>query len=479
MKNSSREKNLIKNTIILSIGTICTKLITFFLLPLYTSILNTEEYGIVDLLNTLVYLLLPIVTFQVEQAVFRELIEYRNNEKGKLNIISNCILSVIVQCIIFSLICSILSPFLKNDYKIFLFFNVIVSIFASLFLQIARGLGDNKNYSIACFISAFSTIVFNIVFLVIIQLRVEGMLIGTLLGQAICAIYLFIILKLYKYIHFSSFSWKTIKRLWKYSLPLIPNAISWWVFSSSDRVIVSAFLGLSMNGILSAASKFSSMYITLYNIFDRSWIESVSLHINDEDICEYFNQIFNTVLKLFSSLVIVLIAFMPIIYKIMVDENYSLGYQIVPILLLGSLFTVGQGLIAVIYAAKKDTKAIAKTSILAAIFNIVIHLLCIRFIGIYAAAISTLIAYFVIFIYRLIDIRKRYLKINIDKHLLFSSSISIILILIVYYINNFYLNIIAMTISIIYAILCNKDTIANFINSILKGLKRGADINEN
>lgn len=47
------------------------------LLPLYTGILSTEEYGIVDLLNTLVSLLLPIVTFQVEQAVFRELIEVR------------------------------------------------------------------------------------------------------------------------------------------------------------------------------------------------------------------------------------------------------------------------------------------------------------------------------------------------------------------------------------------------------------------
>ena len=75
-----REKSLVKNTIILSIGNLFTKLITFFLLPLYTAILSTEEYGIVDLLNTLVSLLLPIVTFQIEQAVFRYLIENREKE---------------------------------------------------------------------------------------------------------------------------------------------------------------------------------------------------------------------------------------------------------------------------------------------------------------------------------------------------------------------------------------------------------------
>ena len=68
----NREKSLLKNTIIITIGKVCTQMISFFLLPLYTGILSTEEYGTVDLLNTLVSLLLPIVTFQIEMAVFRE-----------------------------------------------------------------------------------------------------------------------------------------------------------------------------------------------------------------------------------------------------------------------------------------------------------------------------------------------------------------------------------------------------------------------
>ena len=49
----SREKQLAKNTLIITVGKVCTQLISFFLLPLYTGILSTEEYGIVDLLNTL------------------------------------------------------------------------------------------------------------------------------------------------------------------------------------------------------------------------------------------------------------------------------------------------------------------------------------------------------------------------------------------------------------------------------------------
>ena len=115
-----REKNLFKNTIIISIGTICTKLITFFLLPLYTGVLSTEEYGIVDLLNTLAILVIPIVTFQVEHAVYRNLIENRNNDNEKNRIITNGIVSVCYQIFMFLALFVILSLFIKNQYKFYL-----------------------------------------------------------------------------------------------------------------------------------------------------------------------------------------------------------------------------------------------------------------------------------------------------------------------------------------------------------------------
>ena len=39
---------LLKNTVIIMLGNFGTKLISFLLLPLYTSILSTEEYGTYD-----------------------------------------------------------------------------------------------------------------------------------------------------------------------------------------------------------------------------------------------------------------------------------------------------------------------------------------------------------------------------------------------------------------------------------------------
>lgn len=90
-----KEKQLIKNTIIVGVGKVCTQFISFFLLPLYTSLLSAEEYGIVDLLNTYVALLIPIFFFQSDQAVFRFLIDVRDQEEEKKNILTNCAFATI------------------------------------------------------------------------------------------------------------------------------------------------------------------------------------------------------------------------------------------------------------------------------------------------------------------------------------------------------------------------------------------------
>lgn len=468
----SREKQLAKNTLIITLGKICTQLITFFLLPLYTGILSTEEYGVVDLLNTLVSLLLPIITFQVEQAIFRELIEVRKKENEKKNIITTGVLTVVFQCFLFLVLFAIISPFVNNNYKLFLATNVISYIFLSLFQQIARGLGDNKRYAIGSFLSALFTIIFNVLFIAVIRLGATGMLLGTLLGQLLSVLYLFFSLKLYNYIEIHKYKKIIIKKLWKYSIPLIPNAISWWVFNASNRVITSTFLGVAENGILAASLKFSSVFITFYNIFNMSWTESISISINDDDIESYFNKMFNIMMRLFTALGIGIIACMPFVFPIMINQKYSSGYGLVPLSILGSLFNVVVGLISVIYVAKKNTKAIANTSIISAILNIIVNIALIKFVGLYAAVIATFVAFFTMSIYRLYDIRKKYFKITIDKSLIIKTIIILSIILPAYYINNLYFNIFSLLLAVVFAWDLNKNSVKPILNMVKAKVKK-------
>ena len=467
-----RSQTIVKNTMILTIGKICTQLITFFLLPLYTAILSTAEYGTVDLLNTLVSLLLPIVTFQVEQALFRLLIDVRNNEIEQARIVSTGLYSVLGQCTIYLLIFAIISPFIHNEYKIFLAINVVAYIFAAIFQQIARGLGDNTRYAIASFLTAASTIIFNILFLLIIKMGANGMLLANMLAQIVCAIYLMCTLKLKKYISIKYFDKEVLLGLWHYSLPLVPNSISWWVFNASDRVIVSTILGIASNGIISAAHKFSGVYITFYNIFNLSWTEMIAMHIDDEDIEIFFNRMFNTVLNLFISIGIGIIACMPFVFPIMVNSKFEQAYYQIPIMIVGSIFNIVVGLSSVIYVAKKDTKAIANTSIISAVINIVFHVILIRWVGLYAAAISTLLAFLLMSIYRIRDISKRYIKIEINRALIISNITMLIIILIPYYLKNLLLSLISLFLTILYVFIINKSSIGLIVNIIKKKLSR-------
>lgn len=466
-----RSEQLIKNTAIITIGKISTQLITFFLLPVYTALLSPDEFGIVDLLNTLVSLLIPIITFQIEQALFRFLIDARDDVKSKERIISTTFFILIIQTILYAIVFCGISRWIKNEYKLFLATNLIANVFASITLQISRGLGDNKNYAIGSFITAFATVMLNIVFVVLFRFGAYGMLTSSLIANILCFLYIFFIKKIYKYIKITEFKKVILMKLWKYSIPLIPNAISWWIFNASDRIIVTYYLGLATNGILSAAHKFSSVYITIYNIFNITWTEFAAMHFNDKDRDELFSKILNMVLKFFSCMSLGIIAIMPVAFKIMINEQYSAAYNQIPILMLASFCNVGVSAISVIYIAQKNTKKVAKTSVTAAIINIIVHLSLIKFIGLYAASISTFVSYFIMMIYRYIDIKKT-INIKIQRDIIIKTVIMAVIIVSSYYINNIYINIVVILITIIYSIILNKDSIKLMASFLLEKIKR-------
>ena len=468
----SREANLAKNTLIITIGKICTQLVSFLLLPLYTAILTTEDYGVVDLLNTLVSLLLPIVTLQVDQAIFRELIEVRDNEAQKARIISTGIITVFLQCFIYLVIYVCISRLVQNEYKFFLACNVLVSAFLSMLLQISRGVGDNKRYAVASFFSASFTIVFNVLFLVVARLGARGMLLATFTGQFLASFYLFASLKLYKYISIREYRKTIIRKLWQYSIPLIPNAISWWIIDASDRAIATGFLGIDQNGILAASLKFALLLTGLNYISTLSWTESIAVSIDDDDIQDYFNRMMNMILGIFISLSIGMIACVPFVFSVLINVKYNSGYGLVPISIMATLFNVVVGLISVVYVAKKNTKAIAKTSFFAAIINIVTHLVLIKFIGLYAAVISSFIAFFTMSVYRYIDIRKQYFKIEVDGKLVIKALFALAIVIPCFYINNVVLNIISLAVAVVFAWNVNYKSIGAIIAMVKKRFSR-------
>ena len=464
----SREGKLVKNTAIVALGQIGTKFISFFLLPLYTAVLSTEEYGTVDLLNTYVSLLIPIIFLQMDQAIFRFLIDHRKDNDEKTKLISTVFITVILHAILYLIVFGIVGNFIHNPYKYFLATNVVTSMFSSMLLQTSRGLGDNVAYSLGSLVSGAGTIVLNIIFIVVFRWGAYGMLFATMLANILCMIFVFFKLKVYKYLSLMAWNKSILNSIWKYSIPLVPNALSWWIINASDRTIISQFLGIAANGVYSASNKFSAIIITVFSIFNMTWTESASMYIKDNDSSEYFSNIINVTIKLFTSICLLVIAIMPFSFSFFITgSSFAEAYMQIPILLIATLFNIIVSLLGSIYVALKKSNEIAKTSIYSAIINIVINILLIRYIGLFAASISTLLAYLSMSIYRYIDVQK-YVRIKIDFTYVIIILPLIILVLFTYYLKNMVLCFVSLLLTLSLGLYFNKNILRQILQTALR-----------
>lgn len=451
----ANNKTLIKNTGIIAIGNISTKLINFLLLPLYTSLISAEDYGMIDLLSTYATLILAVVSLQLYQAVFRFIAVDRDNpEKTKSTMTTIYGLSLIAA-VVYAIGFVILPPFFHFRPKWYLLFQVLANIYLLMTTNAARGIGDNSVYAFSNFFSAAVTLVLNVLLLVVLRLNAMMMLWAYIIGPIAGGTVAFVGKKLWRYFSIRQFNLTHAKEYLKYAAPLVPNELSWWVVHASDRTIISVVLGVTFNGMIAVASKFSGIYTTVFSVFNAAWTEQCVLHFNEQGGKKYIAETTVTVTKLFVSITIGIVAFIPFVFPVMVDAKYAVAYELVPPYMVAVFFNVLIGLISPIYLINNETGKVAASTFAAALINIVVDLVLVKFIGIYAAPISSLCAYLVISLWRLWDVEKRYLKIPFEKRLLLMSILVFAIVTVGYYSKIIVVQIVCAVFACLFAIRVN------------------------
>lgn len=467
----NKKSEYIRNTAILLLGKFTTQFMSFLLIPLYTNKLTADDYGTIDLLQTYITLLVPVLSLRLDSATFRFLIDNRKSEEGIKKTVSNILIVILASLSFLVIVATIIPLFVIIPSYFATIANIAVLIISGVLLQILRGLGDNKGYSIASILTGLTTLLLNMLLILGFNRGAESILISATAANIICCIYVFISAKLYRRFSIKLFNKNAVKKYLSYSLPMIPNALSWWVVNVSDRTIIRVFLGAAFNGIYTVSCKFSNLLNSVFTIFNMSWQESASLHINDEDRDEYFSKMINQIFMFFSSVALLILAALPIIYTIVVGEEYWDSYQYIPVLLYANSWNVLVNLIGGIYVAKKRTKEIAHTTIASAIINIIINLALIKFIGLHAATISTLISYMAMAIYRAIDCQKYVkLKIKVKDIILFTIIFTISSTL--YILNNPIINIINLISICIYVFIINVNNLKAIKATLSRKIRR-------
>lgn len=401
-------KHLVKNMGFLTISQFSTKILSFLMVPLYTSILTTEEYGKYDLYNTVVYLLVPVLTLNIAEALMRFPMDGREDPKDIFSVGLSVILKgFIIFITVFIIIYHYNILNLRDQYSGCLILMYFTTVLYNTFSLFARGLDKVHVMAVAGVINTFFMLLFNIVFLVYMKIGLFGYFFSHVIGMSIASFYLFIVLRLHRYISFKGDRKKLQKRMLIYTVPLVVSSISWYINSSLDRVIIVGLYGIAANGIYSMASKIPGIIQMLQNVFSQAWILSATKFYDNHDRSGFFSYTYVTYqffLLMGCSAVIVCTRGLA---KFFYAADFYQAWIYVPFLCLAVVFTALSGYVGALFTAVKNSHMLGLSTIVATIVNGVLNYqLAIRY-GVIGAAAATMVSYYVMWLIRICCIRRQ------------------------------------------------------------------------
>lgn len=398
------KNKLFKDTIIYSVGEIGCKIILFFLVPFYTRVLSTSDYGKLDLINTIIAMLVPITCFQLSDGILRFTINKSKDYTKK--VINTTLIFLLISSVVSSSILIIILNLFTDINKYLVISMIISESFLLIFRQILRGINKIKLYSVINIINTLVIAILNIIFIVNLGFGYIGSIISSIISSIICIFIIIIREPTYFRFCLKEFDFIILKKMLAYSLPLLPVGLNWWIMSSSDRLIMGYYLGMNEVGIYGVANKFSSIFYLINSIFFKSWQTYIISEKDSENLVDKCSIAFNNIFFIEISLILFTNIMIEPILMLLLGVEFVSAWKYVSILCLGVMFWMLSSLVSTVFMVYKENKVLLKTSILGAILNIILNIVFMKIIGIYAAALSTVISFYTLMVLRIRGLKK-------------------------------------------------------------------------
>ena len=417
----NRNKDLLKNTFYFFIGSLGAKVINFVLLPLYTLWLSPADYGVVDLVNSYNNILLMFVGLGIADALV--VFPLGKNEDDIKSIFSTALIfhlvcCIIILCVFWFVNILIGTSFLGSvsDYVWFMLAILICNTTSRLFQYFCRGIKKMSVFSYTGIISSVLTALFGV--LLIPRMGVKGFMLSSLISGIGTILFVIFYSKSFSYFSLKTYSSKYLKEMLKYSIPLIPNLLMWWLILSMNRPILERAIGVAAVGLFAVAIKIPDIIQLFYSFFHQAWIVTAVEQYDQPDFTSYFNKVLK-LLTCFQTIVCLgVMLFGQLIFNLFINERYSDALQYVPVLCICMIFSNLATFLSSIFNANKKTSYVFYSVIIVATVAAILNLVLIPTMGIWGACIALLVAQISATVSRVIFVDK-FIKVgNIDSHLL-------------------------------------------------------------
>lgn len=398
-------KNILNNKVVkagswYTITNFFTKGLTFLTLPIFTRLLSTSDYGTVNLYQSYLEIIAIIFSLDLVASVQRGKFDYKENYN---QFISSILFLGIITFLGFSIMILIFQDYFSKVLEIQkILINLLLIHSFFLFVQKFvfakfRVEYNYKKISIIQIINSIGSILLSI--FLITQIFNENRYLGKIFGSAIPIIIFGIILLIYVFSKGKKF---ISKEYWKYaliiSIPLIFHNLSGIVNIQFDRILINKYIGASETGIYSFANNVGMIIMVLWTSTNQAWVPWFYEKMEKEDHINIRKRAKN--FRDFFTLIYILILFLsPEIIKIMADKSYWEGLFIVPFIFMAYYFNLMYSFEANIEFYTKKTHMIATGTIFAAAINVILNIIFIPKYGYPAAAITTVISNFSLFMF--------------------------------------------------------------------------------
>lgn len=461
---SNKYKKLVSNSIIFAIGNFGSKIITILLVPLYTFFLSSSEYGKTDLVITTIGLCLPVISLNIYDSVLRFTMEKSNDKK---TILTNSLLIFFISV----LISIFLYPILKalnvfDDLLPFFLMILILQEVQQILSQYVRANGKVKIYAYNGIILTLVTAICNVFFLVFLHLGISGYFYSLVIANCISVIHLIKHCDLASSVSINNVSFPMLRTMIKYSMPLIPNAIMWWLINGSTRYFIFYFLGSVSNGLFAVASKIPAMLSVITSIFFQAWQLSAIEEFESGEKSEFYSNIFSWYTQLLFLSASLILLFLRPLMSFVVEHSYYESWKIVPFLLLSVIYSSFATFLGTNYIAAKKTKGVFTSSVFSALISVFLNMVLIPIIGVVGAAIASLISFFTMWFFRIFDTQK-FIKVHLNLKNIILNNLVFLGQTFFLYVSEGFLMILSQLILFIICVIINRE-ILNFMISLFR-----------
>lgn len=389
----SRSGKLAKNVTFITIGNIGSKLVGFIMLPFYTTWLSPADYGITDLLGVYANLMLNIVACDISDAIYifpvgaprEKIIRYYST-----GFFFQVFCSIICLIIFGGLsLLSIPGTFGQNIWYIYGI--LISSLFQKYTQDFCRGINKMSVFSYTGLIQTGAVALFS--FLLIPPYGVYGFVVATILSNILSALFTFIYSRSYEYLTLHAFDKTSLSEMLKFSIPLIPTAIMWWLISGLNRPLLEQYVGLFALGLIAVANKLPGVMSMVFNFFQQAWIVTVVEEYKKPDFSRYFNKMFQMVIAVQVAACFLIVVFSKPFIDLMTTKEFYEAWKYIPLLAISVIFSNASAFLGTVFSAVRKSKYTFYSVILGGISAVLFNFILIPLWGIWGACLAICLAH--------------------------------------------------------------------------------------